>query len=135
MPLNRIQRDPSRCCKLSLDAPSGQVCLTWMRGYSSCCTPRYPSLLSAVLGSGTPFGGQPGHRCSPHHPIAHWGRGHGAEPCCRAQGQVRPCWQHTGHLQGWRQKQWVEWWEHRRRPLLPNHCPARAASTAAQGFV
>lgn len=39
------------CCKLSLEAPSGWVCFTPMRGCSSWCTSRQPSLLSAMLGS------------------------------------------------------------------------------------
>lgn len=126
------------CCLLRAGASHGkgqQVCLTLARGCSSWCTPRQCSLLSAVLGSATPFAGQPRPQCSPHHPIAHWGRGHGAEPCFRAWGHNGLCQQRTGHLWGQRQKRWPQRWEHRRSPLLPNHCPARAASTAAQGFV
>lgn len=47
---------PPRCCKLSLEAPSGQVCLTPVRGCSSWCTSRQCSLLSAMLGSRNQLG-------------------------------------------------------------------------------
>lgn len=61
---------PPCCCELSLEAPPGQVCLTPVRGCSSWCTSRQCFLLSTMLGSRTPFGGQPGHQRSPYHPIA-----------------------------------------------------------------
>lgn len=31
----------------------------------------------------------------------------------RSMAQVGPYQQHSGHFQGWRQKQWAQWWEHR----------------------
>lgn len=85
MSLNHIQHDPSLLLRLLLEALSGQVCLTPMRGCSSWCTTRQHSLLWSV---GTPVGGQHERQCSPHHPVVHWGWHHGAELCYRARGQV-----------------------------------------------